>query len=208
MPSSRLVQRWLVAYLLLYVLFFPLWHLTDIFPWLAVHEYPWVLLVKWVGAAVFAVDAAPRPDSSLGDQTYFFVSLACRLVATTLLALVWSPTARQLERVRSYVALYLAADMIMYGWFKVLPTQMPAFAPDRAILPFGDTNPQGLLWTFMGVSPPFQIASGLAEVTAGMLLFWRPTRPLGATLTLAVMSYVLLLNFCFDVGVKLHSIHL
>jgi hypothetical protein len=66
----------------------------------------------------------------------------------------------------------------------------------------------GLVWTFMGVSPVYQMLSGAAEVAAGVLLFWRRTRLLGATLAAIVMTNVVMLNYLYDVPVKLFSSHL
>ena len=66
----------------------------------------------------------------------------------------------------------------------------------------------GLLWTFMGASAPYQMLAGLAEVTCGMLLFWRRSRLLGALLAIGVMGNVVALNYCYDVPVKLFSTEL
>jgi hypothetical protein len=65
-----------------------------------------------------------------------------------------------------------------------------------------------LLWTFMGVSRPYSIFAGAAEFTSGALLFVPWTEVLGALLGAVVMSNVVALNFCYDVPVKLYSLHL
>jgi hypothetical protein len=65
-----------------------------------------------------------------------------------------------------------------------------------------------LLWTFMGASLPYQHFSGMAEVTAGLLLAFRRTTTLGACVAAGVMLNVVVLNFCYDVPVKLYSSHL
>jgi hypothetical protein len=65
-----------------------------------------------------------------------------------------------------------------------------------------------VLWSFMGSSPAFTVISGVAEVTAGLLLLFRRTATLGALAGAAVMLNVVALNFCYDVPVKLYSGHL
>jgi hypothetical protein len=60
----------------------------------------------------------------------------------------------------------------------------------------------------MGYSAPYNVFTGAAEMLAGLLLFPRRTTTLGALLSAAVMSHVVVLNFCFDVPVKLFSLHL
>jgi hypothetical protein len=73
---------------------------------------------------------------------------------------------------------------------------------------YGESSPMGLLWTFMGVSPAYQMFAGLAEIVPGLLLLFRRTALLGALLAMATMGNVVALNFCYDVPVKLYSSHL
>jgi hypothetical protein len=65
----------------------------------------------------------------------------------------------------------------------------------------------GLLWTFMGFSTAYQMFTGSVEVVAGLLLATRRTTPLGAMFTIIAMTQVVALNLCFDVPVKLYSMH-
>ena len=66
----------------------------------------------------------------------------------------------------------------------------------------------GLLWTFMGYSGVYSVFAGLGEVIGGVLLFFRRTRLLGALVVAMVMSHVVVLNFAYDVPVKVFSTHL
>jgi hypothetical protein len=65
----------------------------------------------------------------------------------------------------------------------------------------------GLMWTFMGASRGYEIFSGLAEVTTGLLLLFRRTSTIGALIAAGVMLNTVVMNFCFDVPVKLYSMH-
>jgi len=73
---------------------------------------------------------------------------------------------------------------------------------------YGESSPMRLLWTFMGASAPYTVFAGLAEVIPGILLFFRRTSTLGAMASAAVMLNIVLMNFCYDVPVKLYSTHL
>jgi len=66
----------------------------------------------------------------------------------------------------------------------------------------------GILWTFMGASTAYSRFCGLAEVSAGLLLLFRRTNVIGALLAFCAMLNVATLNFCYDVPVKLYSVHL
>ena len=60
----------------------------------------------------------------------------------------------------------------------------------------------------MGYSTAYTVFSGAAEVLGGALLFLRRTTTLGALVICAVMTNIVMLNFCYDVPVKLYSSHL
>jgi hypothetical protein len=60
----------------------------------------------------------------------------------------------------------------------------------------------------MGYSFGYTFFSGLMEVIGGLLLFYRKTTALGALITIGVMTNVVMLNFCYDVPVKIFSLHL
>jgi hypothetical protein len=74
--------------------------------------------------------------------------------------------------------------------------------------PYGESSPMGLLWTFMGASRSYTLFAGLGEVLGAVLLIWRRTSTLGALVVVGVMANVVMLNFCYDVPVKLYSSHL
>src|SRR5262249_17022289 len=73
---------------------------------------------------------------------------------------------------------------------------------------YGDSSPMNLLWTFMGFSDGYNLFAGAGELLGGILLATRRTTLLGALVSLAVMTHVAVLNLCYDVPVKLLSLHL
>src|SRR5262249_11361005 len=72
----------------------------------------------------------------------------------------------------------------------------------------GDIFPNHLLWWTVGASPPFERATGLAELLGGALLLLPRTTLLGALISAANLLLVFLLNLCYDVPVKLPSLPL
>jgi len=62
-----------------------------------------------------------------------------------------------------------------------------------------------LLWTLMGTSAAYEFFAGLAEAVPALLLLFRRTATLGALLGAGAMLNVVLLNFSFDVPVKIYS---
>jgi len=66
------LSRWGVAYLLLYMLPFPVGQIPGLDELWSLARQPWIALVAWVGEVVFAVEAAPRYSGS-GDTAYNYV---------------------------------------------------------------------------------------------------------------------------------------
>ncbi|MDC0715715.1 hypothetical protein [Nannocystis bainbridge] len=165
LPASTFPQRWLLAYLLLYVAPFPLNYIPGLDMLVAVPGVAWQAVVTWVGAVVFAVEAVPRATGS-GDTMFDYVQLVCLAVIAIPLAAAWPARLgrgvawdRLLDRTRAYLRLYLGCYLLVYGLCKAIPTQFPPPGPDRLIVPYGDSSPMGLLWTFMGQSPAY-VADG------------------------------------------------
>jgi multidrug transporter EmrE-like cation transporter len=175
----------------------------------------WRAVVPWVGAHVLHL-AAPitvLPAGS-GDTTWNWVQQAIIVAVSALVALVWSAVDRRTRHpalhdgLRTYVRYSLGFVMLSYGVAKVIKLQFPYPFLDRLVEPYGEFSPMGVLWSFMGVSPAYNFFTGMGEAVGGVLLFFRRTTTLGALLVVAVMANVVMLNFAYDVPVKLFSSNL
>jgi hypothetical protein len=213
-PMKRLLFRFVFAYLVLYSFPAPLYYIPYVGIVTNWYGMFWGKLVPWVGQQVFGVTITVFPNGS-GDTTYNYVQVFCYLVVAAAVTLVWSLLdrrrrnyARLYEWLRVYVRFVLAVAMIGYGAFKVVPSQFPAPTFDRLMQPYGDASPMGLLWTFMGASAAYNVFTGLGELAGGLLLVFRRTTLLGALVCIGVMTNVVMLNFSYDVPVKLYSTHL
>jgi len=153
-------------------------------------EAMWRAVLPWVATRVFGVTGAAATfieNNGSGDTTLNYVEVFCWLVFSGIVATVWTALDRRRPK---YSVLYdwlylivrytLAFTMLAYGLAKVIPMQMPAPGPGRLIEPLGDFSPMGVLWTFMGVSPAYEIFCGLAETSGGVLLLFRRTAIAGA----------------------------
>jgi len=162
-------------------------------------------------ARVLHVSIDVRPNGS-GDTTWNYVNLLCVFVISIAIAIIWSILDRRRLRYdkgwilfRAYLRFLLAVTMLTYGIVKVIPTQFPPPTLDRLMQPFGDASPMGLLWTFMGASVAYNIFSGSAEVLGGLLLTTRRTGLLGALVSAGAMANIVMLNYAYDVPVKIYS---
>jgi hypothetical protein len=203
--ARRILFRFAFVYLVLYVggRFVP------------GYEALWDTAVPWVGKQLFQVTIPARHVTGSGDTTFDYVQVFCFGVLAAAAAGVWTLLDRKRlhygrlhEGLRVGVRFFLAMQMIAYGAVKVIPVQMPSPSLDRLLQPIGDASPMGLLWTFMGASASYSIFTGGAEMLGGLLLTARRTTLLGALVCVGVLGNVVMLNFCYDVPVKLFSSHL
>lgn len=229
-PVRSWALRFVIAYLMLYMLPFPItllgslgriWPLAHI-PGLS-KSIGWLLgrwpamtnaLTTLTGRLLFGLDVQPQVTGS-GDQAFNYVALVAVGLMALVVSLVWTAAARgrrvtamAFDLSRVLARYHLGWYMLIYGWVKIFPLQMPAPGPDRLIQSFGDASPMGLVWTFVGASAGYEIFSGLCEAVAGYLLFWRRTALVGSLMATAVLANVMALNYFFDVPVKLFSTHL
>ncbi|WP_158789484.1 hypothetical protein [Granulicella sp. L46] len=179
------------------------------------------MLEDWFATHVFYLTgvAATRHPTGSGDTALDWIGMLSLLVFAAAGAAIWSTIgewgiARRGWR-RDYRTLYawlllamrftLVSILFAYGISKVFDLQFSP--PGVRVLNerYGDSSPMELMWTFVGFSVPYTIFSGLVEVIPGILLLFRRTAVLGALMAVAVMLNVALLNFCYDVPVKLYS---
>jgi hypothetical protein len=172
----------------------------------------------WVGDRVLHVETVIQPTGS-GDTVRAYVGCLCAVAVAAVAALLWSAIAWSVRRrkpewdpdrglhgiVRILVRFFLCEMLFGYGFAKVFPLQFAQPSAFRLGQQLGDMSPMGLLWTFMGFSPIYQMFTGAVEVLAGLLLTTRRTTLLGSLVALVAMAQVFTLNMCFDVPVKLYS---
>ena len=210
----RIGFRFVFIVAALYVFPFPL-GLIPKASWLGVVlTRPMGWATDWLGGAL-GLPALSSDITGSGDRLVDYVQLLLIAMLAVLGTIVWSVVDR---RRRSYVSLatatwtvlryFVAWAMLSYGMSKVMKSQFYDLSPGVLHQRVGETPPMKLLWAFMGYSLPYTVFAGLAEVIGGVLLLWRRTATLGALLVIAVMTNVVMLNFCYDVPVKLYSMQL
>ena len=208
-PLHRFLFRWCFAFLLLFNFPFPL----NVIPGVPVDQWTtnaWDVLVQPAGRALFGAGPSATFTGS-GDTSWSWTQLVLLLGLSLAAALVWTIWDRRTNDPRlarflhTYVRFALGYVMLVYGTSKVIPNQFPAPSLDRLIQPFGNASPMGILWTFMGASVPYVIFTGLGEMLGGLLLTMRRTALIGALVSAGVMTQVAVLNFCYDVPVKIYS---
>jgi uncharacterized membrane protein YphA (DoxX/SURF4 family) len=209
----RVAFRFGVVAGILYLFPFPLGVLIPKTEWLAeLLSKPWDWLVPWF-AETIGLETPQKVMTGSGDTLWTWVVTLLVVILAAIGAVVWSVIDRKRLayprlQAAAIVALryFLAAMMLSYGVAKLVEGgQFSTPWLGRYDQTYGDSSPMGLLWTFMGHSQPYSMFGGIAETVGGLLLLWRRTSVIGALACAAVMTNVVMLNFCYDVPVKLFS---
>jgi hypothetical protein len=220
--AKRIAFRFVCAYWVLY--YYPDWlfrvgAMVRVFGPAVTYRNAWRLLNSFVAVRVLHLDPAVvlHPPTGSTDTAINYIQNFSIVIIAAAAAIVWSvfdrgrPAYATLHSwLRVWLRYSLLTILLGYGFIKVFPQQM---APTsmwwyKLIQPYGDKSPMGVLWSFIGSSTPYQIFSGAAEVTAASLLLFRRTTTLGAFVSVGVLLNVVMLNFSYDVPVKLQSVNL
>ncbi|MFC3884644.1 hypothetical protein ACFOU2_14540 [Bacillus songklensis] len=95
--------------------------------------------------------------------------------------------------------LFLAANFLIYGAAKLTMGQFGTPTPEMAAI-----NGEGFVmaWTFFGYSRVYEIFIGLGEVISAILIMIPRTATLGAVCYFPIVVNVMMVNYCFDIGVQ------
>lgn len=175
----------------------------------------WTEIGLFVGR-ILGVESIPTDVTGSGDRTIDWLILLAVLGLAVLATGVWTGLDREGrhdERVRGFVRIMLRYSlgflMLSYGIAKLdaAHSQFPAPGMGRLTQPIGNSSPMGMLWTFMGSSQAYTKFAGIGECVGGALLLSRRTTLAGALVLVPVITNVVMLNFCYDVPVKINSSH-
>jgi len=113
----------------------------------------------------------------------------------------WNST----DLLRTILASILFFFLFKYGWDKITKTQFYSPEPNTLYTPFGKLSKDIAYWSLVGSSYPYTVALGAMEVLTALLLLFKRTRFLASLLAVVVFGQVVLVNFSFDISVKLLS---
>jgi hypothetical protein len=213
--SQRAGFRFFFSYFVLFGFPFPL----DRFPGVddivdALYYQPWQGVAAWVGERLLGHSLSTMQNGE-SDRSVDFVQNLLVLIVAIMVTAIWSVIDRRraeygrlLAVLRVYVRYMLVFPLFLYAAIKIVKIQCPDPEPDVLMQMYGDSAPAKLFWTFMGHSYAYSAFVGGAELVAGLLLCFRRTTTLGAVIASATLLNVVLLNICFNVGVKLWSTNL
>lgn len=155
------------------------------------------------------------PDKFSSDTKSLFYLILILILLAILVALILNKINFWKEheiKIRSLIQLvmvyYLASRFFVYGFDKLVKSQFFMPEPNTLYTPVGYLTKDILYWTSMGTSYWYNLLTGLFEIIPAVLLLFRKTRFTGLVLLFFILLNVLIINFGFDISVKLYSLFL
>lgn len=169
-------------------------------------------LVKFTGKYIFNIHHS-YTSQLISDSTglylhvfnLFIISLLCSFITVFKPIknydkfLYWSTV---------IITYYLALQLFEYGFSKLFKWQFYLPEPNTLFTTIGNTYPDLMYWSTMGLSRSYTIFTGITELVAATLLLFRRTRPTGGVIGFFVLVNVVAINFCYDISVKILSVFL
>ena len=215
--AKRILFRFAFCYIVLYYLPAVLGVLPGASLPLNWYNCVWNRTIGWLFVHVLNMDIAqvlPHPTGS-GDTELAYVRQGLTLILSLIGGIFWTFLD---HRRPHYIALHgwlrvlaryaLSFALVSYALAKIIPTQFSHLQPRQLAESYGQSSPMALLWNFIGFSTAYTIFSGCAELIPAVLLLFRRTALMGSIIASAVLLNVVMLNFCYDVPVKLYSLNL
>lgn len=177
----------------------------------------WRAIDPWVAIHVFHLSGKATTwfPTGVSDIALVYVQFFCYIIIALFAATLWSildrkhPSYQSLyDWLRVLVRYSLACGMLVYGIVKIFPIQFGAINGSLLITPYGQFYPQTVLWSFMGFSRAYTVFAGIIETTGSLFLLFPRTSTLGALISAAALVNVVVLDFSYDVLVRLGAINL
>ena len=209
-------ETFIFFYLLLYIFPFPINYLFGNPE--TVFNGPFDQVALFLGKNIFNLqDLIIQENTGSGDTALFYLKQLSIILVALIGCCLTLPIRSKIPYlaisylvVLNFTRLFLAFNLIFYGLAK-LPLGFEQFTPPLIhvmVMKIGDLSPMNLLWLFFGYSSAFTQFIGFAEILAGVLLLTRRKLLLTSLISFILLFTVVLLNFCYNIPVKLFSINL
>jgi hypothetical protein len=100
---------------------------------------------------------------------------------------------------------FLAYIFVIYSFGKFYRTQLYEPPYSWLVTSLGELTGFQLVWSFFGSSYAYSSFIGISQLICAILLMFRRTQLLGACLLLPIIGNIVLVNFAYDIPVKLFS---
>lgn len=175
--------------------------------WLAPHFQDLFRLTTYMPSFI-------SPESVWGRESFinWFVIMVIALIGS----FVWGIAGKKNKEydqlyywLRVLLRYRLAIAIIGYGVLKLFKLQLPGPTLSDLHTSYGDYLPWKIYSLSTGIGSAFYEQSiGLVEIVAGLLLLFRKTATIGASIIIFVLTNIVIANFAYEIGEHVYSAYL
>jgi len=163
-----------------------------------------------VAQSLITAIAGPVPFYSDSSGMYLLL-IVCPVLGVLTAGLMLLPVFRKFRNKGFYLAKtvmtwFLVLELWKYGWIKLIKLQFYLPEPNTVYSSLGGLSKDIAYWSVIGSSHSYVVFMGITELIAGVLLLLPRTRFPGLLLALGIFINVVMVNFSFDISVKLFSL--
>lgn len=151
----------------------------------------------------------------ISDSTGFYINALVLFLLSFIISLAWTLLDKKSKShpllfyfLMVLVRYYLSMQLLAYGFNKIFKWQFYLPEPNTLFTNLAEISPDLLFWSTMGLSRSYSIFTGALEILAALFLLFNRTKLLGSLLAFAMMLHIVVLNFSFNISVKLYSLFL
>mgnify|MGYP000327238120 CR=1 FL=1 len=147
----------------------------------------------------------------VSDSILLYAHLVIVLIIACFLSLIRFPkkiSSKVSFALIKYCSYYLSLMLLIYGCNKLFKYQFFDPHPNTVFMPVGQLTKDFLYWTAIGTSKLYNSVLGIVEILLAISLWYKPTKVFGSFLAWLVLAHIVLINFAFDINVKVQSIFL
>lgn len=211
--TTQFLQKFILIYLILYIVPYGFEYIAELDLNPSSPSF-WTSITTWFGETFLGWEFNPKRLMKGFDSKYDYSRFLLIASLSFILSLIWQALGKKVKQIDvktwiiTIIRYHVGLTLILYGLAKVLVLQFGQIDLLTLEGKIGSLTGMQFLWKFMSYSEFYTQVTGYIEVIGGLLLLFRRTTFLGATISFVAMANVVIIDIGYDVSVKMFAIHL
>lgn len=165
-------------------------------------------IINWIWSSYSNQEiVTPITSDSIGMYVLFIIIILMSLIISFIILKLTRVQFQTnfIKFVKAISTIYLSLILFKYGCDKIFHAQFYTPEPNILYTNFGKLDQDILYWSVMGLSWKYSLFLGIIEVLVAIGLLFQKTRVLSLFIALFTIVHIVVINFSFDISVKLFS---
>lgn len=159
---------------------------------------------SFIAAHILGLNSYGNSISSDSVLMYVLVFLLCFVAA--LITPLLKKRGSLFLFIKQFLFFYVVLILLKYGFDKLFKAQFYLPEPNTLFTPAGYLDKDIMYWSTIGTSYGYNLFLGIAEIIAAVFLLIKPLRIVGLLLCTVLFVNIVMVNFGFDISVKVYAL--